>query len=370
MFTERPWVRLTHRRLHAHAGAVYAGQPREASATGRFTPLLLHLASPDVTMPSSPNAFPDFPASVLCGPLRRPRQMLAEQTYGGHLSIHDDKTASELGLRAGPIEGPTHFSQFDPLLFGIFGRAWFESGCISAHYQNMVVEGEEVRAFVQPPAQGERVAQIWAEKRDGTPVLKGTASVGDVPDSEHEIPQRIAKLRAPTSLVINRDLKVGQRGAEPENITMGFDQHMGDYYPFSLSSKLQVITEPSPWYSPEGGAHSPWGRAIIPMEMISVLLGSTVKQAGFSGHGPAVGLFAGQQIRLVKGPLLVGQSYDLQREIIALSESARTESAWIRTQVFEAGTPHLVAEMILNSATLKHSYAHYEADARALGLIA
>ncbi|QCB45896.1 hypothetical protein [Hydrogenophaga sp. PAMC20947] len=312
--------------------------------------------------------FPDFPASALSGPLREPRQMLAEQSYDGHLSIHDDATAGELGLSAGPIEGPTHFSQFDPLLFGLFGQDWFETGCISVHYQNMVVEGESVRAFVQPPADGQRVAQIWAEKRDGTPVLKGTASVGNVPDGEHEIPKRIAKLRPSTGLVINHDLKVGQRGAQAETITMGFEQHMGAYYPFSLADKLKVITEPSPWYTPEGGTQSPWRRAIVPMEMISVLLGSTVKLAGFSGRGPAVGLFAGQQIRLLKGPLFVGQAYGLQREIIALSESARTESAWVRTRVFEPGTQEPVAEMILNSATLKNSYANYEADARTLGL--
>jgi hypothetical protein len=305
---------------------------------------------------------------ALCGPLRKPRQMLAEQTYDGHLSIHDDKTAEDLGLRAGPIEGPTHFSQFDPLLFSLFGQAWFESGCISAHYQNMVVEGEEVRAFVQPPASGEKIARIWAEKRDGTPVLTGTASVGAVPDTAHEIPQRIAKLRPAAGLVINRDLKVGQRGAAQETIAMGFDQHMGGHYPFTLASKLKVITEPSPWYTPEGGASSPWGRAIIPIEMISVLLGSTIDKAEFRGRRPAVGLFAGQQIRLVKGPLFVGQAYDLEREIIALSESARTESCWMRTQVFEAGTRTLVAEMILNSATLKASYPNYDKDARELGL--
>jgi hypothetical protein len=119
--------------------------------------------------------FADLPA--LCGPLRRPRQMLAEQVYDSHKSIHDDATAAGLGLRAGPIEGPTHFSQFDPLLHHLFGQAWFESGCISAHYQNMVVEGEEVRAFVQLPATGACVTRIWAEKRDGVPVLTGTASV-------------------------------------------------------------------------------------------------------------------------------------------------------------------------------------------------
>lgn len=318
---------------------------------------------------STADAFPDFPAAALCGPLRRPGQMLAEQSYDGHLSIHDDQTAGDLGLRAGPIEGPTHFSQFDPLLAGVFGPQWFESGCISAHYQNMVVEGEEVRAFVQPPTAGITIARIWAEKSDGTPVLTGTASVGDVPDREHEIPQRIARLRPAERLVINRDLKVGQRGAEKETVSMGFDQHMGNYYPFTLASKLKVITEPSPWYTQEGGPTSPWGRAIIPIEMISVLLGSSTDRAALKGRGPAVGLFAGQQIRLVKGPLFVGQPYDLEREVIALSESKRTESVWVRTQVFEAGTRTMVAEMILNHATLKASYADYDKEACELGLI-
>jgi hypothetical protein len=313
--------------------------------------------------------FVDLPA--LCGPLRKPRQMLAEQVYDSHKSIHDDDTAAALGLRAGPIEGPTHFSQFDPLLHHLFGQAWFEAGCISAHYQNMVVEGEEVRAFVQLPTAGVHATRIWAEKRDGTPVLTGTASVGAVEgqgDDSSEIRQRIAKLRAPTQLVINRDLRVGQLGAgNPEQVRMGFDQHMGPHYPFTLVDKLKVITEPFPWYTPEGGPGSPWGRAIIPIEMISVLLGSTMNLAGFRGRGPAVGLFAGQEIRLIRGPLFVDQPYELEREIIALSESARTESVWLRTRVYDGETRALVAEMILNSATLKASYAHYDSEARELG---
>lgn len=317
--------------------------------------------------------FADPPA--LCGPLRQPRQMLAEQVYDGHKSIHDDDMAAGLGLRAGPIEGPTHFSQFDPLLWQLFGLAWFETGCISAHYQTMVVEGEAVRAFVQMPqagpADGARFTRLWAEKRDGTPVLTGTASVGSAVGQGgqvSEILQRIAKLRAPTQLVINRDLRVGQRGAgNPERVRMGFDQHMGPHYPFTLADKLKVITEPCPWYTPEGGPASPWGRAIIPIEMISVLLGSTMDQAGFRGRGPAVGLFAGQEIRLIQGPLFVDHPYELEREIIALSESARTESVWVRTRIFDGESRALVAEMILNSATLKASYAAYDAEALALG---
>lgn len=306
----------------------------------------------------------------LCAGLRKPRQMLADQVYDGHRSIHDDAMAADLGLRAGPIEGPTHFSQFDPLLYQLFGKEWFETGCISAHYQNMVVEGEAVRAYAQLPAPGQRHTVIRAEKGDGTPVLTGTASVGaaaDLAGQPTEIEQRLARLRPPALLVINRDLRVGQRGAtSPEHVRMGFDQHMGEHYPFTLADKLAVITEPSAWYTPEGGAHSPWGRAIIPIEMISVLLGSSMELAGFRGHGPAVGLFAGQQIRLVRGPLFVGHPYELEREIIALSESARTESVWVRTRVYDGADRALVAEMILNSATLKASYAAYDSDARAL----
>jgi hypothetical protein len=316
---------------------------------------------------------PLFEPPALCGPLRRPRQMLAEQRYDGHKSIHDDAMAEGLGLRAGPIEGPTHFSQFDPLLFQLHGQAWFETGCLSAHYQNMVVEGEEVRAFVQPAEPGRRVARIWAEKRDGTPVLTGTASVGPriegeptEPTEPTEIEQRIAKLRPPGPLVIYRDLRAGQNGAVTERVRMGFAQHMGDSYPFTLADKLKAITEPCRWYTPDGGAGSPWGRPILPREMISVLLSSS-SAPDLRGRGPAIGLFAGQEIRLIRGPLFVDHPYDLEREVIALSESARTESAWIRTRVFDGETAALVAEMILNHAVMKASYAAYDREAAELG---
>jgi hypothetical protein len=312
---------------------------------------------------------------ALCGPLRRPRQMLAEQQYDGHKSIHDDATAEQLGLRAGPIEGPTHFSQFDPLLYQLYGQAWFETGCLSAHYQTMVVEGEEVRAFVEPPAPGRQLARVWAEKRDGTPVLTGTASVGArgeggagepaKPSEPSEVEQRIAKLRPPTRLVIYRDLRVGQKAPAGETVRMAADQHMGDSYPFTLADKLAVITEPCRWYTPDGAADSPWGRPILPREMISVLL-SSAGQPSLRGRGPAIGLFADQEIRLIRGPLFVDQPYELEREVVALSESPRTESAWIRTRVFDAERRALVAEMILNHAVMKASYAAYDREAAAL----
>jgi hypothetical protein len=298
---------------------------------------------------------------VLRGPLRAPRQMLAAQEYGGHGSIHDDAVAEKLGFRAGPIEGPTHFSQFPPLLERIFGRAWFERGCISAHYQNMVVEGEEVRAFAEIPPEGATSTRVWAEKADGTPVLEASASIGP----EHPptlLEQRLAKLRAPERLVILADLHVGLRGAADERVRMDMDQHMGALYPFTLAQKLAVITEPSPWYV--DAAASPWGKPIIPLEMISVLVEHSSPAARFPVKQPCVGLFADQEIRLIDGPLYVGEEYVLRREIVALSESKRTESYWTRTKIFDASGDRQVAEMLLNHAVLKESYPGYADAAR------
>jgi hypothetical protein len=294
----------------------------------------------------------------LCGPLRQPRQMLSEQEYSGHASIHDDSMAEKLGFRAGPIEGPTHFSQFVPLLAHLWGKQWFERGCFSAHFQNMVVEGESVRAFVELPAPGATRARAWAEKADGTPVLEASASLG--PDhGQTLLEQRMAKLRAPEKLVILADLHVGMRGAQDEPVRMDAEQHMGNLYPFSLKDKLERITENSPWYAQ--ASSSPWGRAIIPLEMVSVLAEYTSSKAKFPVKQPVVGLFADQEIRMLEGPLLVGEDYLIRREIVALSESKRTESYWVRTRIYDAAGERLKAEMLLNHATLKHSFAGYEA---------
>jgi hypothetical protein len=296
----------------------------------------------------------------LRGPLRKPAQMLEAQSYDGHSSIHDDAMAEKLGFRAGPIEGPTHFSLYPPLLAHIWGKEWFERGCISAHYQNMVVEGEETRAFVELPAPGAKIAKAWVEKADGTNVQEATASIGP---GETMLDQRLKALRPPGKLVILANLKVGQVGAVDEIVRMDPDQNMGDLYPFSLTQKLAKITEASPWYS--DAKASPWGRAIVPLEMVSVLVEYSSRKAGFKVKGRAVGLFADQEIRMVDGPLFVGEDYLIRREIVALSESKRTESYWVKSRIYDKTGATLKAEMLLNHATLKHSYANYDAELNA-----
>ena len=307
-------------------------------------------------------------SEVIYSEFRKPRQMLGTQEYDGHLSIHDDKMAGDLGFSGAPIEGPTHFSQFVRLLHKVYGDEWFSKGCISAHYQNMVVEGESVRAFVEMPAEEKGIARIGAEKEDGTPVLTGTASIG--PDyGETEIDIRMSRLRPSEQLVILSDLKVGQLGAgNPESVRMGFDQNMGSMYPFSLAEKLQAVTEDHEYYHDANQDALPWEKPVVPLEMISVLTQYTSGLSGYRSRGPAIGLFAGQEIKLINGPIFVDHPYKLEREIVALSESKRTESNWIKTKVIDEVSEQLVAEVILNSATLKDSYEKYEEDARALGL--
>jgi antitoxin (DNA-binding transcriptional repressor) of toxin-antitoxin stability system len=293
-------------------------------------------------------AFTGYPE--LAGPLRRPQQLLADQRHGDRASVHDASTADALGLAGAPIEGPTHFSQFDPLAYACWGRRWFELGCISAHFQTMVFEGEEVTARLTP--QTSACARIVAAKGDGTAVLTGTATVDR--SAPTELDERRSTPRDRGELFIMDQLEVGQRTTRVVTSSVGMDEPNGALYPFSLRQKLAAITEPSPWYSTND---TPWGRPILPIEMISVL-------AQKSGHelpirGPAIGLFLDLEIRLEGAPLFVDQDYSIEREVIGVSQSKRTESCWIRSSLTDADTRVLAATVTLHSGVFKESYAGY-----------
>jgi hypothetical protein len=286
------------------------------------------------------------------GPARRPRQMLAEQSHGGHASVHDAATAGGLGLAGAPIEGPTHFSQFDPLAFGCWGREWFETGCLSAHFRTMVVEGEEVTASLS--TDGGASGRIEATKDDGSVVLTGTASVGR--GTPTELDGRLAGLGAPGDLFIIDQIELGARSAAVVT-AVDAETSNGELYPFSLREKLDAITEPSDWYS---SGDNPWGRPVLPFEMISVLAWKTGSE--FPVRGPAIGLFLDLEIRLEQGPLFVGQDYRLEREVVGLGQSRRTESYWVRTTLTDTDTGLLAATVLLHSGVFKESYAGYPAN--------
>jgi hypothetical protein len=155
-------------------------------------------------------------------------------------------------------------------------------------------------------------------------------------------------------------LEVGMRGGDGEVVSMSFLGGNGALYPFSLADKLERITEPHPWYTPEGGTSSPWGRAVIPMEMISVLAHRSGDR--WPVRSPAIGLFLDMEIRLLAGPVFVDQDYAVQREIVGLSQSRRTESYWTRTVLSDVDNSRPVAEVLLHSGVFKESYPGYPED--------
>src|SRR5439155_26614607 len=145
-------------------------------------------------------------------------------------------------------------------------------------------EGEEVQANIENPRLCQSICAIGMTKRAGTEILRGTASVGGN-GSDTALSRRLGELKPLADPVILADLKVGMKTGR-QTVKMDFDQNMGDLYPVSLAEKLKVITEPSAYYSQE---HNPWGRAIIRMEMLSVLVQYCAPEARLPIHGPAVG---------------------------------------------------------------------------------
>ncbi|QNS08185.1 hypothetical protein [Streptomyces xanthii] len=294
----------------------------------------------------------------ITGPLRTPRNLLLDQTYGDHAGIHDPATAQRLGVAGAAVEGPTHFSQYDPLAARMWGERWFSSGCLSAHFEAICLDGERTRATAA--FTGDR-ALIHTTKEDGTRVLSGTATLGDEPTA---LDERLAELRPLHRPVIFEGWKPGRRGARPEHVRMGPDTHMGDLYPFTLNRKLETITETSSWYS---GPDNPWGRPIVPLEMISVLAMSTWAESGLVKAEPTVGLFLDLQIKLLAGPVFVDAPYVLEREVVALGETRRTETAWVRTTVTCESTGSTVAEVLLHQGVFKESYPDYPDDSGSPG---
>lgn len=288
----------------------------------------------------------------IAGPLRSPRNLLLDQTYGEHASIHDPVTAQQLGVAGAAVEGPTHFSQYDSLATRVWGEEWFSSGCLSAHFEAICLEGEQTRATAAFTGNG---ARIRTSKEDGTVVLSGTATLGDEPTA---LDERLAKLRPLEKPVIFEGWTPGRKGAKPERVRMDFGTHMGALYPFTLNRKLETITETSPWYtSPD----NPWGRPIVPIEMISVLSMATWAESGLVKAEPSVGLFLDLQIKLLGSPVFVDAPYVLEREVVALGETRRTETAWVRTTVTCETTGSAVAEVLLHQGVFKESYPNYPA---------
>jgi hypothetical protein len=238
----------------------------------------------------------------------------------------------------------------------VWGQRWFEQGCISSHFRTMVVPGDEVRASLA--VNGTETAAIEAQKSDGSQVLTGTASVGSAGPTD--LDTRRQRPAAPGALWIIDQLEIGMSSAEPLTTSITLDDSNGPRYPFTLRQKLAAITEPSLWYS---SADNPWGRPILPFEMLSVL--AHKDGHGFAVRQPSVGLFLDLEVRLLDGPLFVGERYDLTHTIVGISESRRTESFWTETAITPAGGGTTIATVLLHQGVFKDSFPDYPRETAA-----
>ena len=105
-------------------------------------------------------------ATQIAGPLWNGRNWAS---HAGAGSIHDDATASKLGFRGGTVPGDVHLNQFPPVLIGVFGNRWFESGNLSINFRNATTDGEAVQVFAEPLADGANQTRVWMERDDGVP---------------------------------------------------------------------------------------------------------------------------------------------------------------------------------------------------------
>jgi hypothetical protein len=260
---------------------------------------------------------------------------------------------AKVGFKAAPIHGTVHWSQFTPLLLQLFGPTWFESGSISVHFKTMVSHLQPVRAFASLPggtsgttAQNGRFADgfnqvgIWMELWDGRVVLEGTASVGRRPSDAPAtmIETKLAEVKPVKGQLVFIRHPVGTATLPPatkadqETAQIDFAQTIGPLFPFTLTEKLDCITEYHPWFSAEHGSDSPWGRAILPPESLNqIMLGlcgtSTAAKWPKCGEDgwleeaigarTAVGLFGGCEVIVHNGPVFVGEKYHISRKLIA-----------------------------------------------------
>ncbi len=222
----------------------------------------------------------------------------------------------------------------------------------------MVVEGEEVQAavHVERAEGGGQSTRVSASKADGTPVLSGTMSVG--PDhGPTELDTRRAAQRGAGELFIIDRVTVGSRSDDTEPSVIDFESPNGNLYPFSLQRKLDTITENHPWYA--NGAETPWGRPVLPFEMLSVL--TNMQGPRWPVRTPSLGLFLDLEVRMIAGPVFAERPYLVHGEVIGLSQSRRVESYWTRSTVVDPGTEAAVCEVVLHQGVFKDSYAAYPA---------
>ena len=276
----------------------------------------------------------------LAGEFRVPRNMAATRLG----SIHDDATASKLGFRGGTVAGSIHMDQFPPLLTRLFGESWFGAGGLSLYFKQATVDQEPVKASARLRT-GDRQARLSMTNEAGAQVCEGTATCSG-PDEDSELARRMRdqEKASPLTLRILGKTRLGSMG---EPVTVRFSAK-------ALDERLETITEPLPAYRGEGG----WAGRVLPPSCC-VQLCMDIQRQRLDPAGPAVGLFGAIELQFVGGPMLADTDYQSHGEILALSESPKTENVWYRSTLSDPATGREIGRMTQYLRFMKASSALY-----------
>jgi hypothetical protein len=282
---------------------------------------------------------------VLAGPVRMPRNLAA----GVAGSIHDDVTAKALGFRGGTVAGSIHMDQFPPLALRAFGNGWFEEGSLSLYFRHATTDGEPVCAFIeQPPRQRDVQVRAWATTSDDVVVAEGTAGWGDPPESS-ALRSRDLRPVDPAQLRILAGFKPG---AELGQVTIK---------PNGERQRQRIehdgMTEPLDWYT----GPSPWGGPIAAPSAVVDLLYARLLDGVKRSMGDHVGLFGAIEIRFGSGPVFLDSTYRVIGEVVAVSQTPKTEVLWFDSRAYDA-SGKLAVEMRMMLRQLKQSSPLYGAS--------
>jgi hypothetical protein len=276
-------------------------------------------------------------ADDIVGPFRTPVNSAA-QSRG---SIHDDATASKLGFKGGTVAGSIHMDQFAPLLVQLYGDDWWKKGNLSSYFRQATVDRETVRAFARA---GSPHARLWMENEAGALIAEATASCGGT--DENTAVQNLMNGQAHSEgagLKILKSVKVGDT-VEGLEVTITRE---------ALDRRLEHITETLDAYKGD--------KAIVPPSMVVHLFRGSAQEKLYKTDGPAVGLFGAIEIQAMGGALRAETPYLVRAEVLALSESPKTENVWYRAWTADLATGEDVSSMLMYLRYMKGSSKHYQA---------
>jgi hypothetical protein len=276
-------------------------------------------------------------AADLAGPVRTPRNSAA-QSRG---SIHDDATASKLGFKGGTVAGSLHMDQFAPLAVQLYGKDWWNKGNMSFYFRQATVDQEAVRAFARP---GEPHARLWMENEAGALIAEGTASCqGHDAATAVENLMKSQTIAEPSGLKILSGVKAGDEVSGLEvTVTRAAVDH-----------RMETITEHLTEYDGE--------QAILPPSMMVHLFRGSAQEKLYKTDGPAVGLFGAIELQSIAGPTRCETPYLVRANVLALSESPKTENVWYRAWAADPATGEDVCSMLMYLRYMKASSKHYGA---------